>query len=112
MNDAPFNALPVGIGPFRYAAWKRGEQIELERNPYYWRGRPALDRVIMKLIPDCNTVLTQLQTGELDMWCPFGGSFLSRVEAIPNIHVLHVGSSAKPGLGNATCRAASFRGRA
>ncbi len=88
MNDAPFNALPVGIGPFRYAAWKRGEQIELERNPYYWRGRPALDRVIMKLIPDRNTVLTQLQTGELDMWYPFGGSFLSRVQAIPNIHVL------------------------
>jgi len=78
----------VGIGPFRYAAWKRGDQIELERNPYYWRGRPALDRVIMKLIPDRNTVLTQLQTGELDMW-----SSLRRIVSIsrasdPNVHII------------------------
>lgn len=87
-NNAPFNALPVGIGPFRYAAWKRGDQIELERNPFYWRGQAKLDRVIMKLIPDRNTVLTQLQTGELDMWYPFGGSYLSRVAAIPNVHII------------------------
>jgi peptide/nickel transport system substrate-binding protein len=88
INNAPYNALPVGIGPFRYAAWKRGEQIELERNPFYWRGQPALERVIMKLIPDRNTVLTQLQTGELDMWYPFGGSFLARVQSIANVHII------------------------
>ncbi len=88
MNTAPFNSLPVGIGPFRYAAWKRGDEIELERNPNYWRGQAALDRVIMKLIPDRNTVLTQLQTGELDVWYPFGGSYLSRVAAIPGIHLI------------------------
>ena len=88
LNDAPFNGLPIGIGPFRYAAWKRGDQIQLERNPYYWRGRPALDQIVMKLIPDRNTVLTQLQTGNLDMWFPFGGSYLARVQAIPNVHVI------------------------
>lgn len=88
INNAPFNALPVGIGPFRYAAWRRGDQIELERNPFYWRGQAKLDRVIMKLIPDRNTVLTQLQTGELDMWYPFGGSYLSRVAVIPNVHII------------------------
>jgi peptide/nickel transport system substrate-binding protein len=88
INEAPFNSLPVGIGPFRYKAWKRGEQIELEANPYYWRGRPALSEVVMKLIPDRNTVLLQLQTGEIDMWYPFGGSFLSRVQAIPNVTLL------------------------
>jgi peptide/nickel transport system substrate-binding protein len=46
----------------------------------------------MKLIPDRNTVLTQLQTGELDMWYPFGGSYLSRVQAIPGVHIIrHAG---------------------
>jgi peptide/nickel transport system substrate-binding protein len=94
MNDAPFNALPVGIGPFRYAAWRRGEQIVLDRNPYYWRGSARLEHIVMKLIPDRNTVLTQLQSGELDLWYPFGGSFFSRVSAIPNVHVIR-----QPGYG-------------
>ncbi len=88
MNDAAFNGLPVGAGPFRYVAWKRGDEIELEANPNYWRGRPALSEIVLKLIPDRNTVLTQLQTGELDMWYPFGGVFLSRVAAIPRVHVI------------------------
>ncbi len=88
INNVPFNGRPIGIGPFRYAAWKRGDYIRLERNPYYWRGRPALDQIIMKLIPDRNTVLTELQTGDVDMWFPLGGSYLARVKAIPNVHVI------------------------
>ncbi len=88
INTAPYNSLPVGIGPFRYAAWKRGDSVELEANPNYWRGRPKLNRVIMKLIPDRNTVLAQLQTGELDMWYPLGGAFLGRVETIPSVRVI------------------------
>ena len=88
INTGDYNNLPVGIGPFRYSVWKRGDAVELAANPLYWRGRPKLDRVIMKLIPDRNTVLAQLQTGELDMWYPFGGSFLARVAAIPSVSVL------------------------
>ncbi len=38
INQAPYNGLPVGIGPFRYTAFNRGDDIELEANPYYWRG--------------------------------------------------------------------------
>jgi peptide/nickel transport system substrate-binding protein len=88
INTGDYNKLPVGIGPFRYSAWKRGDSVELEANPTYWRGRPKLDRVIMKLIPDRNTVLAQLQTGEIDLWYPFGGVFLARVAAIPSVSVL------------------------
>ena len=88
MNSAAFNSLPIGIGPFRYKAWKRGDEIELEANPNYWRGKPALSEVVYKLIPDRNTVLTQLETGEIDMWVPFGGVYLSRVSGIPNVHIV------------------------
>ena len=88
INNAPYNDLPIGIGPFRYTAWRRGDAVEMEANPYYWRGRPKLDKIIYKLIPDRNTVLTQLQTGELDLWYPTGGAYLSRVENIPSVTVL------------------------
>ncbi len=92
INTAPYNNLPIGIGPFRFTAWHRGEAVDLEANPNYWRGRPKLDRIVYKLIPDRNTVLTQLQTGELDFWYPFGGAYLSRVESIKTVDVVR-----KPG---------------
>jgi ABC-type transport system substrate-binding protein len=42
-TSAPYNALPVGIGPFRYTAYHRGDRVEMEANPQYWRGKPKLD---------------------------------------------------------------------
>ena len=87
-NTAPYNSLPVGIGPFRYVRWARGDRVELEANPYYWRGQPKLKKVIYKQIPDNNTLLTQLTTGEIDLWPFVGTAFYDRVKAIPNRTVL------------------------
>ena len=39
INNAPYNARPVGIGPFRVVDWKRGEAVDLEANPFYFRAR-------------------------------------------------------------------------
>ena len=73
INTAPYNGLPVGIGPFRYTAYRRGSDVEMEANPHYWRGQPKLERIVYKLIPNQNTLLTQLQTGELDLWQAVSG---------------------------------------
>lgn len=68
INKAPYNAKPVGIGPFRITAWRRGDAVEMEANPYYWRGRPKLDRITYKLVPSRDTLATQMQTGDVDLW--------------------------------------------
>jgi peptide/nickel transport system substrate-binding protein len=83
INDAPYNALPVGIGPFRYSAYHRGDDVEMEANPYYWRGKPKLKEVIYKIVTDDNTVYTQLQTGELEMWDLVNGVLAQRVKTLP-----------------------------
>ncbi len=83
INTAPYNSLPVGIGPFRYVSWKRGDSVVMEANPYYWRGMPKLKQIIYKQIPDRNTLLTQLQTGEIDLWSDEGAGYVPRTEAMP-----------------------------
>jgi peptide/nickel transport system substrate-binding protein len=83
INQAPYNGLPVGIGPFRYTAFNRGDDIELEANPYYWRGHAKLQRIIYKMITDENTDFTQLQTGELDLWALINGALAQRVRKLP-----------------------------
>ncbi|MBV8151880.1 MAG: peptide ABC transporter substrate-binding protein [Candidatus Eremiobacteraeota bacterium] len=82
INEAPYNALPVGIGPFRYTRWSRADRVEMEANPNYWRGLPKLKRIIYKQIPDSNTLLTQLTTGEIDLWPLAGTSFYDRLKAL------------------------------
>lgn len=82
-NNAPYNALPVGIGPFRYTAFNRGATVEMEANPYYWRGLPKLHKIVYKMISDDNTDMTQLTTGELDLWDTINGTMAATAKALP-----------------------------
>lgn len=67
INQAPYNLKPVGTGPFIVTEWTKGSIIRMVRNPHYWRGPPKLNEVDYRIIPDENTILTQLRTHELDM---------------------------------------------
>jgi len=98
LNEAPYNALPVGIGPFRFTAFRRGDAVEMEANPFYFRGLPKLRKVAYKIITDDNTIFTQLQTGELDMWAAVSGSFVERVGRIPGVAVTSALSTFMSGI--------------
>ncbi len=88
LNDVAYNALPVGIGPFKYEAWNRGDSVVMVKNPTYFRGTPKLDRVIFKIITDRNTMLEQMRTHELDMYLPISPHFFPQVTAIPGVRGL------------------------
>ena len=98
INTAAYNALPVGIGPFRIVAWKRGDSIEMEPNPFYWRGRPKLKHITYKLIPSRETLLAQLHSGEVDLWPTVPPTYVRRVGSIaglrsdsqPNLRTTHL----------------------
>ena len=55
----------------------------LVANPLYWRGRPKLDKIIYKIIPDRNALLSQLEAHDVDMWYQFSGAYLARIQALP-----------------------------
>jgi len=75
LNNVAYNGLPVGIGPFKFARWARGDSVVMVRDPNYFRGRAKLDRIVYKIIPDRNTALEQLRTHELDLWVPIPPHF-------------------------------------
>jgi peptide/nickel transport system substrate-binding protein len=82
INNVPYNSLPIGIGPFKFQRWDRSRQVVLVANSRYWRGRPKLDKIIYKIIPDRNTLLSQLEAHNVDMWYQFGGAYLERIKAL------------------------------
>ena len=92
INDAPYNALPVGIGPFKYASWKRADSVEMVPDPLYFGRKPKLQRVIFKIIPDRNTTLTQLTTHEIDLWGAVPAAFYDRARALPGVTTIRQAS--------------------
>ncbi|MGI4815483.1 MAG: ABC transporter substrate-binding protein, partial [Janthinobacterium lividum] len=57
---------PIGTGPFRFKEWKKGQYIELERNPDYWdSGKPYIDKLIFRIIPDAATRSAAFETGDV-----------------------------------------------
>jgi hypothetical protein len=63
-----FGQRPVGTGPFKFVEWVRDSQVTLERFPDYWeKGKPHLDRVIFRVVPDPTVRLTMVRTGEVDI---------------------------------------------
>jgi ABC-type transport system substrate-binding protein len=57
---------PIGAGPFRFVSWKHDVAIELEAFEDYFQGRPYLDRLRFRVIPDDLTRLTEFEVGNLE----------------------------------------------
>jgi peptide/nickel transport system substrate-binding protein len=72
----------IGTGPFKLKEYKRGSHIELVRNEnYYRKGKPYLDRIIYKMIPDSSARALALESGEADHI----HSFYLPYEAVPRL---------------------------
>ena len=57
---------PVGAGPFKLKSWEPGSRIVLEANDRYFKGRPYLDEIIYRIIPDSTTMFLEARAGKLD----------------------------------------------
>lgn len=56
----------IGTGPFKLATWTPDVELVLEKNADYWEeGLPYLDGVTVRIIPDENSVLAALNTGDV-----------------------------------------------
>jgi peptide/nickel transport system substrate-binding protein len=62
-----YSRHPVGCGPFRFVRHSPDEEIVLEANDDYWDGRPAIDRLILRVFPEQRTAYQAMLTGELDI---------------------------------------------
>jgi peptide/nickel transport system substrate-binding protein len=71
-------ASAIGTGPWTFASWTKGSEIVLEKNANYVnRGRPSdnpgaphADRLIIRTMPEAQTRVAGLRTGELDVIVP------------------------------------------
>ena len=68
LNRDPFNIKPVGSGPYMVERYDINQTIEMVPNPYWFGGKPGLQRVTYRIIPSENTLLVSLRTHEIDFY--------------------------------------------
>jgi peptide/nickel transport system substrate-binding protein len=68
LNAAEYNRAPmVGCGPFNFAEWEAGSFARFVANDKYWLGRPKLDEIFIRFVPDDASQIAALQSGEGDL---------------------------------------------
>jgi peptide/nickel transport system substrate-binding protein len=82
-NNAPYQSAPIGSGPYRFVKWIRGSEIRMQRFDDFYLGKPPIREVIYKIIPDDNTLATQLETHEIDLLFHGQGNMWDRLRSIP-----------------------------
>ncbi|MEM1610277.1 MAG: ABC transporter substrate-binding protein [Sulfolobales archaeon] len=84
----PALTKPVGTGPFRFVEYVKGDHVTLEANPDYFKGRPCIDRVVFKIVPDATSALQSFLAGEGD-WLtnPPPPSEIPRINSTPGLIV-------------------------
>lgn len=64
---ADISTKPIGTGPFKFKEWTPNDRIVLERFDDYWEeGKPYLDQVELRVIPNQATAIANLKAGEVD----------------------------------------------
>jgi peptide/nickel transport system substrate-binding protein len=93
----PFGTTkPVGNGPFRFLERLPGDRWVFEANddfPPELGGRPYLDRLVYRVIPEDATLLAELKTGGIEMYPNMPPGLAARAESDPSIDILQAATS-------------------
>lgn len=67
LRSSPLLRQPISCGPYTLDTWKPGASIRLKANPNYFEGKPAIDYILYRFIPDATTMFLELKAGTIDM---------------------------------------------
>jgi len=84
----PANIAPVGTGPFRFVAYEANSEIRYAANRDYFQGPPALNAVILRVIPEPATQVIALEAGEVDWLFAVPGPERARMRRDPRVRLL------------------------
>lgn len=78
---------PVTLGAFVIDRIVPGESVQYKANEHYWKGKPKVDGVIVKVVPPAS-IAKALEAGEYDLALSFGSAQYPEIENLTNIDIL------------------------
>ncbi len=95
----PYNIKPVGSGPFKFGEWQQGNYLLLKKNENYFKeGKPYLDKIIYKVLPNNSIAAIALENGEVDLLPIVDPLDVQRLEKNSNFILTDKGQEASAGV--------------
>ena len=88
IDQLPYDANPVGDGPYVLKQWIHGSDMIFAPNPYYWRGRARASEIDVRIIPNSATDVSALSTHEIDVLDGVSKNLVGQLATIPGIAVV------------------------
>jgi peptide/nickel transport system substrate-binding protein len=99
LGHAWLRTASAGSGPFKLGSWKPSESLTIDRNPGYWGGAPALERVVARHILEPATQGLLLRKGDVDIARNLEADQVASLRDDPNIVIREVPKGALYYLG-------------
>lgn len=68
------NENPVGTGPYQFVGGTAGDEFTFKANPKYFLHKPSYQNLVIRRIPDPNTLLSAMQSGQVNVAALSGDS--------------------------------------
>src|SRR5262249_10917232 len=66
LQSSVYGRAPIGAGPYKLDSWDPGVQMVFHARADYFRGKPAIDTIIIRgFNADKETLISQLQAGDI-----------------------------------------------
>lgn len=90
VGAAEFARKPIGSGAYTLKEFIPDERVVMQANPNYWRGKPVIDQVTWRPIPEATARITALLTGEVQLVDSLPADLVSALTNKPGIHLEQV----------------------
>ncbi len=93
IDNADWNRYPVpNNGPFLLKEWEAASHLIFEANDNYWRGRPVLDQINIRVVPDDEAQMAAIKTGDTDLGVYMTAADKPEIDALENVDLVAVAS--------------------
>jgi peptide/nickel transport system substrate-binding protein len=85
VGDDGFKKAPIGAGPYKFVSFTPGIELVVEAFDQYWRKKPSVKRIVLRVIPDESTRLAALKNGEIDIAYSIRAELAEELQRTPGL---------------------------
>ena len=84
---------PVGTGPYKFVEWSRDSFLKLESFDDYWQGKPEIETLTFRYIPEFGSRLSAFLSGDVDLFKNVPVDSTERIENDKDSNIASIASS-------------------